>query len=323
MKITAKNIKLIKDQLELFLYSIREQNTYQNVPIANKAKFVKAVRELGYYKCDVSKGKANRRYFIFLDKVEPIHARRVIEQMNKKPEIKKCTKCGKAKQLSEFYKNPQTADNLSPYCKECAKESARLSKRKNRKTDTPDLFTHSEKIFKKPTIAEIHEYCRERGNNINATKFYYYYESKGWKVGKSKMKDWKSAVITWELNQNTVKEETAICNTCKKEKPLSEFNRDKSKRNVHSSQCKECKSKYMAERRLKKLHKESRYNTEPVDNWLNNIRKEVSEIRHEENLTFEQKQFINDLADELFEKCKSVKPKKEIGLIRKFIKWIY
>ena len=55
--------------------------------------------------------------------------------------------------------------------------------------------------FKKPTIEEIKKYCVERNNSINAQSFYDYYESIGWKRGKTKMKDWKAAVRTWEQNE--------------------------------------------------------------------------------------------------------------------------
>lgn len=54
--------------------------------------------------------------------------------------------------------------------------------------------------FIKPTIEEIIKYCEERNNNINAEQFYNFYESKGWLVGKTKMKSWKAAIRTWEIN---------------------------------------------------------------------------------------------------------------------------
>ena len=54
--------------------------------------------------------------------------------------------------------------------------------------------------FVKPKVEEIDSYCKERKNNVDAQQFFDYYESKGWKVGKSPMKDWKSAVRTWERN---------------------------------------------------------------------------------------------------------------------------
>jgi len=52
--------------------------------------------------------------------------------------------------------------------------------------------------FKKPTIIEIKEYCTERKNNVDSETFYHFYESKDWQIGKEKMKNWKSCIITWE-----------------------------------------------------------------------------------------------------------------------------
>ena len=52
--------------------------------------------------------------------------------------------------------------------------------------------------FSPPTVEEVKEYCSERGNNVDPEKFVAFYRSKGWKVGNSPMKDWKSAIITWE-----------------------------------------------------------------------------------------------------------------------------
>ena len=52
--------------------------------------------------------------------------------------------------------------------------------------------------FVPPTIDEISMYCSERGNNVDANKFYDFYESKGWMVGKNKMRNWKASVRTWE-----------------------------------------------------------------------------------------------------------------------------
>ena len=57
------------------------------------------------------------------------------------------------------------------------------------------------KRFQKPTLQEIQEYCNERHNNVDAGRFYDYYESNGWKVGKNPMKDWKATVRTWERNE--------------------------------------------------------------------------------------------------------------------------
>jgi len=52
--------------------------------------------------------------------------------------------------------------------------------------------------FKPPTVEEVCAYCEERGNGIDAGSWVDWYASKGWMVGKNKMKDWKAAVRTWE-----------------------------------------------------------------------------------------------------------------------------
>lgn len=62
-----------------------------------------------------------------------------------------------------------------------------------------------DKKFKKPTVEEVKKYCEERGNTINAENFVDFYESKGWKVGKNSMKDWKAAVRTWERRGESTK----------------------------------------------------------------------------------------------------------------------
>ena len=49
-----------------------------------------------------------------------------------------------------------------------------------------------------PTITEVTEYCRSRHNNVDPQTFMDFYESKGWMVGKNKMKDWKACIRTWE-----------------------------------------------------------------------------------------------------------------------------
>lgn len=53
-------------------------------------------------------------------------------------------------------------------------------------------------IFKPPTVDDVKAYCDERGNSVDAQAFVDFYESKGWMIGKNKMKDWKAAVRTWE-----------------------------------------------------------------------------------------------------------------------------
>lgn len=58
--------------------------------------------------------------------------------------------------------------------------------------------THRQKRFVKPTPEEVDAYCREKGYEPVGERFCNFYESKGWRVGKSPMQNWKSAVSgTW------------------------------------------------------------------------------------------------------------------------------
>ncbi len=58
------------------------------------------------------------------------------------------------------------------------------------------------KKFVKPTLDEVKQYCNERKNKVNPQMFIDFYESKGWKIGNTPMKDWKACIRTWE-NKNS------------------------------------------------------------------------------------------------------------------------
>lgn len=76
-------------------------------------------------------------------------------------------------------------------------ENLRVSNTKNNKDS---IYNNGEKLkkFVPPTLQDVKEYCLERKNNVNPERFIDFYESKGWFVGKNKMKDWKACVRTWE-----------------------------------------------------------------------------------------------------------------------------
>jgi hypothetical protein len=70
--------------------------------------------------------------------------------------------------------------------------------------------------FKEPTIEEVTAFIKGELDNHSkseaiAQHFINFYGSKGWKVGKSKMSDWKAAVrnsFAWDKNQVLIKSET-------------------------------------------------------------------------------------------------------------------
>jgi DNA-binding transcriptional MerR regulator len=81
----------------------------------------------------------------------------------------------------------------------------------NQQTTNKQLTTNKNEkkermLFIVPSLQEVSAYCQERNNNVDSQKFFDFYESKGWMVGKNKMKDWKAAVRTWEDKTKQVEE---------------------------------------------------------------------------------------------------------------------
>ena len=66
------------------------------------------------------------------------------------------------------------------------------------------LYKRGSTRFQKPTIEEIRQYCLEKGYNVDAEQFFNFYESKGWVVGKSPMKNWRAAVCTWNKREKDI-----------------------------------------------------------------------------------------------------------------------
>ncbi|MDD3321707.1 MAG: hypothetical protein PHS59_09725 [Paludibacter sp.] len=63
----------------------------------------------------------------------------------------------------------------------------------------------SEALVTPPEIVSVRNYFREqKSSEIEADKFYNYFQSNGWKVGgKAPMKDWQAAARNWILNAPT------------------------------------------------------------------------------------------------------------------------
>jgi len=59
------------------------------------------------------------------------------------------------------------------------------------------------KRFIPPTLNEVAKYCEERKNNITPSEFIDHYEANGWVRGKTKIKNWKACVRTWEKNDQS------------------------------------------------------------------------------------------------------------------------
>jgi hypothetical protein len=68
---------------------------------------------------------------------------------------------------------------------------------------TTNKNVNKEKKFIIPTFNDVLEYCMQNNLEVDGVKFINFYESKGWMVGKNKMKDWKAAIRTWVKPKQT------------------------------------------------------------------------------------------------------------------------
>lgn len=116
---------------------------------------------------------------------------------------------------SRLTKNDKVAENVRQTARKCQADSQILSPiniDNNINTNTKE--NNIKEKFKKPTIEEIENYIKELGVVLDANNFYDYYESKGWIIGKTTMKNWKACVRTWvRKSGQSIKEE----NVAKKE----------------------------------------------------------------------------------------------------------
>lgn len=73
---------------------------------------------------------------------------------------------------------------------------------KERKEQREKVVVEKAPRFCPPTVDEVKAYILEKNYTVDAESFCDFYESKGWFVGKNKMKSWKAAVRTWQRRPN-------------------------------------------------------------------------------------------------------------------------
>jgi hypothetical protein len=76
-----------------------------------------------------------------------------------------------------------------------------------------------------PKIEWVKKYCEERGNGVNAEKWFDHYQAKDWMIGKNKMKDWEAAVRTWEQNNGGNSKNDTKSNTSTNNRQSGEWKR--------------------------------------------------------------------------------------------------
>ena len=78
-------------------------------------------------------------------------------------------------------------------------------KKEGKKGRNNNIVVH----FVPPTPEDVSGYCREHGYNVDVQRFIDFYSSKGWMVGKNRMKDWRAAVRNWARQDKSIPQKMA------------------------------------------------------------------------------------------------------------------
>jgi hypothetical protein len=62
-------------------------------------------------------------------------------------------------------------------------------------------YRQKRKRFVPPTLEQVAERCQECNYGIDPNRFWNFYESQGWKVGKNPMRDWHKALAGWQSRE--------------------------------------------------------------------------------------------------------------------------
>lgn len=172
----------------------------KNIPSDERLKVYDAIMEYGMYDRNPDLDGVALAIFLL--------AKPQIDANNKRYE--NGCKAKKKRTVSETEANTKQ-DSSECEAKEKEKEKEKVKVKDNNK------------IFKPPSVDDVRAYCTERGNNVDPQSFVDFYESKGWMIGKNKMKDWKASVRTWERSETKTRQE----GTAKLTKDNNNFERRK------------------------------------------------------------------------------------------------
>jgi hypothetical protein len=134
---------------------------------------------------------------------------------------RKCKTCGETENLEIDHIVPISGggngdeSNLQVLCRHCNrskrnksaervathKKNLRSLEKRRGETYKEEKETEKKKGFTPPSLEEVTEYCKARGNNVDPVKFHAHYTANGWRVGKGglPMRSWQAAIVsTWE-----------------------------------------------------------------------------------------------------------------------------
>jgi uncharacterized protein YdaU (DUF1376 family) len=174
---------LVLDELWINNGKITKEKLRKSLKITEKKleKFLKKTKEFFTFSGDeISQNRMTKEYAIYADK-----CRKNKENSEKGVEARR----RKQAEMDNRTVN-QSVDEKTTHTR-------------SQKPEARSIKSKRGKVFSPPHHQEVKQYCFERNNSVDVHRFMDFYTSKGWMIGKNKMKDWQAAVRTWERGDST------------------------------------------------------------------------------------------------------------------------
>lgn len=130
-----------------------------------------------------------------------IYIKNFIRHQKMNPSIQKGIEAAMSVIPNEIKEKAQAVDRLGTDCDNLVHFNINLNSNLNLNSNKKKGSAKASRVskgFVKPTEDDVAKYCEEKDYGINPVAFINHYESNGWRVGKTAMKDWRAAVRTWE-----------------------------------------------------------------------------------------------------------------------------
>lgn len=97
--------------------------------------------------------------------------------------------------------NQRKSEERSAKRPQSVRKMSALNADKNGTTEQNRTEHKKNPPFIPPSVEEVANYCRDRGNAVDAEAFVAHYAARGWRTGSGAIRNWRACVITWEKNE--------------------------------------------------------------------------------------------------------------------------
>ena len=153
-------------------------------------------------------------YGLFKNDGENMWSESVLNRLNRRSEVSEKRKLAALARWRQGIEN-QSQTQAPASCRQVISNASEMqmqsnsnanAEHKGKEIKEKEIIKEREKEktarrFIPPTVEEVKARIAEMGYTFDAEAFIAFYQSNGWMVGKSKMKDWRAAMVTWQKRE--------------------------------------------------------------------------------------------------------------------------